>query len=395
VSAYGSEKGPGARQQDPVWRFIVGCAVVVGGLAAIVVVAALLIGWRLARDEAPGRPLETFLVGDEAHYWCLDLKPQDAGLAALFARFDEINDATRRKVLRGTFLESIPLPHRGARLDDLAPLTFELSTSFADRVPGGPLPAGWAARATFSHGLFRMRAALKVMSFLASRDANKGETHNVDGIAVTEIHDKSAGFAVATVGNRVVVASDTARIRTVLRTAQSPPAPALPEVLALHDAIKLPGEDAWAFYSNRRPGSLEPPLDEGGAIASFDVNESDELAFRVVVSEGGAVEGVSDFAGAPADCSAVASRFLPGLPVSAITIDGQGARPFDRGSKEFSGRIAGLSTRLAELLGRVTELRRSGTPFASPTPPSLPASGDPRNETPAGPTHEGTPTPRR
>ena len=366
-----------------------------GGLAAIVLAVALLIDWRMARDEAPGRPPETFLVGDEGRYWCLDLKPNDSGLKALFARFDEINDATRRKVLRGTFLESLPLPHRGAKLDDLAPFTFELSTSSSGPASGLPLPTAWAARGTFSHGLFRLRAALKVMRFVASRDANNGETHDVDGIEVTEIHDNGAGFSVATVGNRVVVASDVARMRAVLGTAQATPAPALPEVLALHDAIKLPGEDAWAFYSNRRSGGLGSLPSNGGAVASFDVNERDELAFRIVVAGSGAVEGESEFAGAPADCSAVASRFLPGLPVSAITLDGAGARAGDRGAKEFSGRITGVSTRLAELLGRVTELRRSGMPFAIPTPPSLPGSGDHRSETPAGPTHEGTPTPRR
>ncbi len=387
MSGYGSEERPSGWQQDPVWRFVAGCAVVVAGLVALFVVGALLIGWRLARDEAPGRPLETFLVGDEARYWCLDLKPHDAGLTALFARFDDINDATRRNVLRGTFLESIPLPHRGARLDDLAPFSFELTTSSFEGGSGRPDPAGWAARATFSQGLFRIRAALKVMRFVASRDANKGETQDVDGVAVTEIHDNGARFAVATVGNRVLVASDAARMRTVLKTAQTAPAPALAAVLALHDAIKLPGEDAWAFYANRSRS--------GGALASFDVNERDELAFRVVVSGGGAVEGGSDFSGIQADCAVVASRFLPRVPQGAITIDGEGARAGDGGSMEFSGRITGLSTRLAELLLRVTEPRRSGTPFASPNPPSLPPSVDPRSGTAAGPTHEGIPTTRR
>ena len=395
MSGYGTEERSSARQRDPVWRFLAGCAVVVASLAALVVGGALLIGWRLARDEAPGRPPETFLVGDEARYWCLDLKPSDTGLAALFARFDEINDATRRNLVRGTFLETFPFPHRRARLDELAPFTFELSLSMSDKASGLPVPTGWAARGTFSHGLFRMRAALKLMRFFASRDAKKGTTIDVDGIAVTEVHDKGAGFAVATVGSRVLVANDAARMRTVLRTAAAAPAPALPEVLALHDAIKLEGEDAWAFYSNRRVGGLSPPLADNGALASFDVNERDELAFRVVVSAGGAVEGGSDFAGTRKECSAVVSRFLPGVPVSAITIDGDGARPRDRGAMEFSGRIAGLSKRLAELLLRVTEIRRLGTPFANPTPPSLPPPVDPQSGTPAGPTHEETPTPRR
>ena len=212
---------------------------------------------------------------------------------------------------------------------------------------------------------------------------------------MTEIHDNRAGFAVATVGNRVIVASDAARMRTVLRTATAPPAPTLPELTALHDAVKLEGEDAWAFYSNRSPGGLGPSPTGSFALASFDVTERDELVFRVVVSDVAAAEGGDGFAGTSSECSAVVSRFLPGLPVSAITIDAGAAHAGEGGSKEFSGRITGLSTRLAELLGRVTELRRSGRPFASPSPPSLPPSGDPRSETPAGPTHEGTPTPRR
>ena len=377
-----------------MWKFIAGCAVVVAGLAALVVAGAVLIGWRLARDEAPGRPPETFLVGDEGRYWCLDLKPNDTGLTALFARFSEINDATRRNLLRGTVFEAIPFPHKQARLDQLAPFTFEISLPMSERTSGSPVPAGWAARGTFSHGLFRLRAALKVMRFLARRDAKKGETQDVDGIAVTEIHDNGSGFAVATVGDRVLVTSDAARMRMVLQTATAPPSPTLPEVLALHDAIKLEGEDAWGFYSARQVGGLSTPWGDGGAVASFDVNDRDELAFRVVVSCGGTVEGETDFAGALEECSAVASRFLPGVPLSEITIDGNGARPRGSGAMEFSGRIPGLSNRLAELFGRAMELRRSGTPFASPTPPSLPASADPRSGTPAGPMNEGTPRPR-
>jgi hypothetical protein len=395
VSGDGFDERKSIWPEDPGWRVVAGCAAVVAGLGALLVVVALLIGWRLARDEAPGRPVEAFLLGDEARYWSVSLKPEDAGLQAFFARLAEINDATRRNVLRGTFLESIPLPNRKAKLDELAPFAFELSMATADIASDGKAPSGWAARGTFSHHVFRMRAALKLIRFLASRKATKAETVDVDGIPVTVVHDNNAGFAVAAVGNRVLVASDAARMRSVLQPVADHSNPMLPELLARHEAIKLAGEDAWAFYANGPRGGLAPPVNEQAALASFDINERDELAFRVVVSPGVAVEGGGGFAGTSADCSAVVARFLPGIPLSAIAIDGDGAREGASGSKEFSGRIAGLSTRLAELLQSVTVIRRSGTPFAIPTPPSLPTSADPRSDTPAGPTHEGTPTPRR
>ena len=379
-------------EKDPLWRFLAGCAVVVAALAALVVGGALLIGWRLARDEAPGRPRETFLVVDEARYWCLDLKQGDTGLAGLFARFDEINDATRRDLLRGTFLQNLPFPRRRARLDELAPFTLELSLSTSDKALGLPVPTGWAARGTFSHGLFRMRLALKLMRLFASRDTTNLETIDIDGIAVTEVHGKNVAFAVATLGDRVLVANDASRLRTVLRTAAATPLPELAELLALHDSIKLDGEDAWAFYSNRRVGDLSKPVGASGALASFDVNDRDELAFRVVVRRG-AVEEASDFAGTPADCSAVVSRFLPGVPSSAFAIDGNGAHRSDEEAVGCSGRIVGVSKRLTELAGRVRDLRLLEPPFATPTPPSPPQPDDPRNGTPAGPTREGTATP--
>ncbi len=384
-----------AHAKDPVWRFFLGCASAVAVLVGIVILGALIVGWRLARDPAPGRPVETFLVGDEARYWRVALEPGDAGLEAFFARLNEINEATRRNVLRGTFLESLPLPNRGARLAEFAPFTFELSSTASDDAPGLPLPTGWAARGTFSKGLWRVRAALRVMRFVAGRHGSPGGTQDVDGIPVTEIHDKGAGFAVAAVGNRVLVASDATRLRTVLRTEGRSDVPAHPELLALHDSIKLEGEDAWAFYSARRPGGLTPPLAEGGALASFDLNENDELAFRVAISPGRTLEGEADFSGDPADCALVVSRFLPGVPANVITIDGEGARSGAGGSREFSGRITGLSTRLAELLSLVTERRRQERPSASPSPSFPQPPSDPQSGSLGEPTHEGTPTPQR
>ena len=404
MSDYGTEERPVARQKDPVLRFLAGCAVIAAVLAAIVVFGVLLLGWQLARDESPGRAPERFLVGDETRYWCLDLKPNDAGLKTLFDRFDEINDATRRNLVKGTFLEMIPLPHRRARLDKLAPFTLEVSLFMSDPTEGLQVPRGWAARGTLSRGVFRMRAALKVMRWVLSRDATKGDTIDVDGVAVTEVRDKNAAFALATEGNRVLATNDASRMRAILRASAEPPVAPLSELLALHGDVKLDGEDAWAFFSNMRVGGLSKPLAVSGAAASFDVNERDELAFRVVVTDGGAVEEGSTFRGTREECSAVVSAFLPGAPVDAIEIDGDGARRGDDETLEFSGRISGLSKRLAELVARTTELRlrelahpQSGpeTPSASPTPPSLPPPSDPQNGTPEGRTHEGTPTPPR
>lgn len=390
-------------EKDPLLRLLGGCAVVAAGLAAIVAGGTLLIGWRLARDEAPGHFPERFLTGDETRYWCLDLKPNDAGLLTLFDRFDEINDATRRNLVHGTFLEAIPLPRRRARLDELAPFTLELSLALSDPAQGLPLPVGWAARGTFSHGVFRMRAALRVMRWILSRDLAKSDAIDVDGIAVTEVHDKNSTFALATVGNRVLVTNDAARMRAVLRSAAEPPARPFPELVALHREVRLDGEDAWAFLANATVGGLSKPLVVGGAAASFDVNDRDELAFRMAVVDAAARDEGDAFRGTRGECLAVVSSFLPGIPPDAIEIDGDGARRLAGGALTFTGRVGGLSTRFAAFLGQTTEGLRERmrhppaqeTPSATPKPPFLPQPSDPRSGTPAGPTHEGTPTPPR
>jgi hypothetical protein len=382
-------------EKDPLLRFLAGCAVVAASLAAIVVAIALLIGWQLARDEAPLRATERFLVGDETRYWCLDLKPNDTGLKTLFDRFDEINDSTRRNLVKGTFLESIPLPHRSARLDELAPFTLEISLFMSNPSQGLQLPLNWAARGTFSHGMLRLRAVFKVMRWVMSRDAKRSDTIDVDGITVTEVRDKNAEFALATLGNRVLVASDVSRMRAVLRSSTDTPVSPIADLLALHAGVRLDGEDAWAFLSNVKVGGLLKPIAIGGAAASFDVNVRDEITFRMVVVDGGSADEGSAFRGTREDCSAVVSALLPGIPADAIEIDGDGARRGDDGTLEFSGRISGLSTRLAELLGRVTEIRQRERPSATPTPPSPPPPVGPRTGTPAAPTHEGSPRPPR
>ena len=402
MNSYGSDERPAAQSRDPLLRVLGGCVIAVAIVAAIVVGGALVIGWRLARDETPGRAPETFLVGDESRYWCVALKPDDKGLAALFARVDEINDATRRSLLKGTFLEGLPLPHRRARLDELAPFTLEFSLAMSDATDGLQVPKGWAARGTFSHGVLRLRAAMRLIRFFARRDPAKTEVSDIDGVAVTHVHDANAEFAFANVGNRVLVASDEERMRAALRPAAA--SSRLPELRALHEEIAMEGEDAWAFISTMRLGDLAHPFITNGAAASFDINDRDELVFRIIVMDAQPIAEGRGFAGTREDCLTVVSTFLPGVPSDAIALDGDGARKGDHQYMELSGRIADVSKRLAALVGEAKGFRirrreqepvAPETPSAIPTPPTPPPRSGPRNGTPAEPRHEGTPTPPR
>jgi hypothetical protein len=173
MSPYVDGGGPASERKDPLVRFLLGCAAVAALLAMILIFGAFVVGWRLTRDETAGRSVESFLIGDETRYWSLDLKADDPGLVALFARFDEINDSTRRSALKGTVFESLPLPRRHARLDQVAPLTFEIAVVLGDSAEGPPRPTAWAARGALSHGMLRLRAALKMMRWISSRDPAK------------------------------------------------------------------------------------------------------------------------------------------------------------------------------------------------------------------------------
>ena len=128
--------------KDPVVRFLGGCAIVAAVFSAIVVCVAVGVGWNLTRDPAPGRARESFLMGDESRYWCLDMKPDDAGLRNFLERLNAVSENTRRRVLHGTFLETIPLPHRRARLEDIAPLTLEGSLFLSDPANGPQVALG-------------------------------------------------------------------------------------------------------------------------------------------------------------------------------------------------------------------------------------------------------------
>jgi hypothetical protein len=394
--------------QDPVVRFLGGCAIVAAVFAAIVVCVAVGVGWNLTRDPAPGRARESFLMGDESRYWCADLKPDDAGLRSFFERWNAVNEDTRRRVLHGTFLEKIPLPHRRARLEDIAPFTLEGSLFLSDPANGPQVALGWAGRGTFSHEVLRMRAALKGMRWLMSRDATKSTTVDVDGISVTEVRDNGAAFAIANVGNRVLATNDASRMRAALRSSAEP---SLDGLRALHEDVKLDGEDGWAFLSRVRVGGPSDSFVVSGAVASFDVTERDELALRVAVTTGATADEGRAFRGSRDDCLALASAFLPIFKPDAIELDPEGAHPGAAGSTVFSGRIPVLSKYLPDLPKRLTEfaLKSSakrlegeaqpppapGTPSASPIPPSPPRPAGPRTGTPGGPMHEESPKPPR
>ena len=377
MSGYAEEPSLEKRQKDPLLRFLGGCAVVAAVLLALGVSILFFAGWQLTRDPAPGRPSETFLLGDETRYWRFDLRADDEGMRALFARFAEINDEKRKAVLRGTIFENLPLPSRKAQLEELAPLTFEIAFVLPAQPGGAPSPTAWTARGTISRGMFKVRAMVKLMGWIAKPKAGAGPA-DVDGVPVTRVGDD---FALATVGNRVIVASDAGRLGAVLRSAAGTGHPPDGALSALHDSIKLPGEDAWAFASDAA----------GAAAASFDVNADDELAFRIRMADDGPYDGSADAR------LAMAQSFLPHVPADVIELG-------ESDGKTFSGKIVGLSHRFATVLMQRT---RPGsreprpppgapqTPSATPTPPSPPRPSGHRSDTPAAPTRGGSPRPPR
>jgi len=361
VSGAGTEPSGSATGRDPVVRLLIGCAIVLAVVVVLAVCVVVAVGWQLTRDETPGRPVESFVTGDESRYWRVDLRAEDAGLQALFARLDEINVSARRDVLRGTPLEGFPLPHRRARLDELAPFSVELSLFSGDAAPG------WAARMTYPRGVLRVRAAMKFVRWVMGRNTAKSETTEVDGIAVTAVHDNAVSFAFAGVGDRVIAGNDTARVGRVLHPAAGAATPRAEQIAALHERIKLDGEDAWGFLA-----------DGGGAVGSFDVNDRDELVFKVAMESGGTVEEDVRLRGTRETALGIVTSFLPGLPAEAIELDGDGAAAIAPGVSGFSGRVPHLSERLESAVKsllprvRVERTREPETPSASPTPTSPP-----------------------
>jgi hypothetical protein len=371
MSGYASDGTP--TQKDPIVRFLIGCGVVALVCLAFVAVVLFSVGWRLTRDETPNRAPEAFLIGDETRYWRVDLRADDPGLIALFARFSQINDARREEILKKTPFAGLPLPTRKANLDEIAPVTFEIGLT-----PGS---TGWTGRGTFTHGVWKMRAVIKLMRWLGTKGERGQPPILVDGVSIGRI---GPGLAVATVGNRMLLSGDAERLKRVLTTAAGAAPELDPALFSAHDAVKLDGEDAWAF-------STAP-----AAAASFDVNDRDELAFRIAVLD-------RAFTGSHDECLSILSVFLPKLPVDVFEID-EGTKRNESGATIFTGRIAGVSDRLEKFFVKASdprfrdELNRKHapeTPSATPIPPSPPQPDGPRSGTPAGPSHGGTPTPPR
>lgn len=375
----GNEGPQRGTERDPLVRFLFGCLAVVAVIVAILVIGFVFVGWRLTRDETPGRAAESFLVGDETQYWCLELRPDDRGLQSLFQRFDDINESTRRELVHGTFLEALPLPHRRARLDDLAPLTAEVGLVMSEPAGGPQRVVSWDGRASLSHGMFKLRAGIKLMRFFLSRHDGTTAAVDIGGVTVTETHDANAQFAVANIGNRVIVTNNAQRMRAILEPASGSTGSIRQDVAALHEAVKLDGEDAWAFVSGMTIGGGPAPLSILGAAGSFDVNALDELAFQIAVEPRAAAPEQRSFAGTGEDCRAVVSTFLPGVSADAIELDAAGAHRLPSGAFAFTGKVSGLSKRFAAALGQIKAgrlrermLQRAGpeTPSATPTPPS-------------------------
>lgn len=356
--------------RDPVFRLLGGCALVVAGLAAIVIVVGLIVGWNLTRDESPERPEEAFLLGDETRYWCFDLKPDDAGLVAVNDKLGASAEAARDEALANSPLRFLPLGHRRNQLGEVLPLKIELALA----------PDGWSGRVTFTKGVLRMRAMVKVFRWLLGRSSKEAVLRSEGGVAVTTLHDKRGSqFAMATVGNRLLLANGSSRLERALALDRPGGVPPDTLVADLHAAVRLPGEDAWAF-------------DARSEVASLDVDPNDALVFRIVVPARDAMSSE--------EAMAIARGFLPYVAEEAIRIDEDYPRPGEDGRWLVAGRIPDLSRGLAAAFLRFSASRAEGAPWpqspsAIPPPPSPPTSSDPRSGTPAAPPRGGTPSPVR
>src|SRR5262249_12366966 len=138
--------------------------------------------------------------------------------------------------------------------------------------------APWAGRATLTRGLFKARAMIRIMRWVFTRNPETARSIDVDGVGVTVLRDHGEDrMALATVGNRILGASDPARLQAVRAPGPAGRRRGTPEAaVRLHERLARPGEDGWAYArSVAGRGGTIPVL-----AASFDVDPSGDLVWR-------------------------------------------------------------------------------------------------------------------
>ena len=176
---------------------------------------------------------------------------------------------------------------------------------------------------------------------------------------------------------------------------------------ALHDGVRLDGEDVWAFASTRA-------LDGLSDLSSFRARWHRSTSTSATSSPSSGRDGraaqrtkAAHSRGTHDECVAVVSSLLPVFSPDAIELDTEGAKAAQRDRWCFLGasRSSRSTSRPPEATGRDCRdvyreaagsagaaAARAGTPSATPIPPSPPQPVGPRTGTPGGPTHEGTPS---
>jgi len=387
---------------DPALKFLGGCALVVGGLAAVVLLIGSFVGWRLVRDETPGRPEEPFLTSNDTSYWCFDLRPDDPALVGLAEHMQSEAERTRTEALKGSPLAGFPFPHRRAELDRLLPLRVELAAS-PETARGGR--SGWTARLALSKALFRVRAATRLMSWFATRDPKNGERLDADGVPLTVVHgQQGVDLSFAMVGNRFLAASDPDRLRTILTSVTHPTIEgivAFPAPEQRHAAVRRDGETGWGIEDRFEVQDRDTNRAIETATASFQIGS--DASVTVSVRADGALDDLG-----PDGARAIVARFIPGIdPAQVVLADGS-PKPHGPGSWSIEGKVAEIHTHLFAPLIRAIERaeeektrrvsdREPGreTPSATPTPPSPSPRSGPRSGTREAPPHAGTPSPGR
>lgn len=351
MTGHAPDGTPRRKERDPFLRFLAGCAIVVGALAAVVILVAGIAAWRLTRDPAPeGRPVETLRSADDTLYVCVDLKPDDKGVQELVDRFSEWNDANRRKALDRTFLKSLPLPSRRLQLSKFAPLRIELAAWPEDGSDASGQRVGWAARGTFSKGVYRMRFFYRVLRWTFERD-RATTTQSVDGVPVTEVRGPRGGVALAVLDNRILIGGDGAQLRRILRAATAAGPPPDDGLDAAHAAVALRHEDAWSVVRGFTLGTPSRSIAVRRAVVSYDLDEDDGLAFRISADETAAQDGTPPaFAASPAAAMLLTGLLVPEVPLNEMEFEFLPGSPSPGSPFVFSGRVAHVSEHIGEWL---------------------------------------------